>query len=249
MAQNLKVDVVGLGGIGGWLITPLATFLNHEVKQKKYGTVDLTLIDGDKYEPKNKNRQVFTDLGNKAEITAERLSEANDELMISARGEYVVPTNVQRMLRDGTIIFLCVDNHNSRKLVTDHCKTLKNVTLISGGNDGVDPKNNLDGLSGNIQVYIRKNGKDLTLPLDNKYHPEIARPVDLNPGDGVQRHGCQVIIDTSPQIVFTNFMVADMMLRAFYAAITSGVSYDEVYGNVTRNSSRVVNRREKKESN
>ena len=249
MAQKLKIDVVGLGGIGGWLITPLAPFLNHEVKQKKYSTVDLTLIDGDKYEPKNKNLQGFTELGNKADITAERLSEANDELMISARGEYVTRSNVARMFREDTIIFLCVDNHNTRKLVVDHCKTLKNVILISGGNDGVDPKSNLDGLSGNIQVYVRKDGKDLTLPIDNKFHPEIARPTDLNPGDTDHRHGCQVIVNTSPQIVFTNFMVADMMLRAFYAAITSGVSYDEVYGNVTRNSSRVVNRREKKESN
>jgi hypothetical protein len=220
--------VIGLGGIGGWLVEPLGLYLNHEVAQKRLETADLTLIDGDKYEPRNKSRQVFTALGNKAEVTANRLSEKCDELMIGYKSEYITKANATRLIKEDHVILMCVDNHNSRKLISDTCKTLKNVILISGGNDGVEPENNRDGLTGTLQVYIRKNGKELTLPIDNRFHPEIDRPVDLNPGDTTDRHGCQTIANTSPQIVFTNFMVADMMLRAFYAAITSGVDYDEV---------------------
>ncbi len=246
--QPLRVAVLGLGGIGGWVATPLATYLNHEVKIGTYPSVELTLIDGDKYEPKNKARQVFSTIGNKAEVTAERLSADLDELLITVVKDYVTPANIARHVGEGQIILSCVDNHNSRKMLSNHCSKLKNVTLISGGNDGVEPANGLDGLSGNIQVYIRRDGKDVTLPLDNKFHPEIDIPNDKNPGvEGRNEYSCVVRVNTSPQIVFTNFMVADMMLRAFFASITSGVSYDEVYGNVTRNSSRVVTRREIKE--
>jgi hypothetical protein len=246
--EPLRVTVIGLGGTGGWVVTPLATYLNNEVKIGTYPAVELTLIDGDKYEPKNKARQVFSDLGNKAAVTADRIAADLDELLVTAVKEYVTPKNITRLVTEGQIILSCVDNHNSRKMLSRHCSRLENVTLISGGNDGVEPEKGTDGLSGNIQVYTRQAGKDVTLPLDNKFHPEIDTPTDTNPGlNGQNQYGCVVRQSTSPQIVFANFMVADMMLRAFYASISGGVSYDEVYGNVTRNSSRAVTRRETKE--
>src|SRR5262249_60475714 len=82
--------------------------------------------------------------------------------------------NVGQLIRNGDHVLLCVDNHPTRKLVSDHCGTLANVALFSGGNEGVEPPRER-GTYGNVQVYLRKGGRDLTVPL-TRFHPEIANP-------------------------------------------------------------------------
>ena len=57
------------------------------------------------------------------------------------------------MIAAGDVVFLMVDNHASRHLVDEHAATLADLTLISGGNDYED---------GNLQVYLRRDGRDLT---------------------------------------------------------------------------------------
>ena len=71
-----------------------------------------------------------------------------------------------RLIGEGEVVFLMVDNHASRHLVSRHASTLADLSLISGGNDYED---------GNVQVYIRQGGLDLT-PSLARYHPEIAAP-------------------------------------------------------------------------
>ncbi len=52
LEDDSRVVVVGLGGIGGALLQPLALFLHS------YGiSVRLVLVDGDEFEPKNAERQ------------------------------------------------------------------------------------------------------------------------------------------------------------------------------------------------
>lgn len=67
------VFLIGVGGTGSHLIGPLVQLLRFHPE----GTNDITLIDGDVYEEKNFNRQLFGegDLGeNKARATANRLN-------------------------------------------------------------------------------------------------------------------------------------------------------------------------------
>ncbi|MCX6809728.1 MAG: hypothetical protein NTZ65_03215 [Candidatus Berkelbacteria bacterium] len=104
---------------------------------------------------------------------------------------------------------------------SDHCrKHLDNVVLISGGNELTH---------GNVQIYVRQNGKDLTLPLDNKYHDEIKNPDDHNPADA----GCEELVQSEPQLIITNNFVATMMLCLFYSVVICGNDPgDEIYCDV-----------------
>ena len=122
-----------------------------------------------------------------------------------------------------------VDNHASRNLVSRHVATLSDLTLISGGNDYED---------GNVQVYVRREGRDLT-PSLNRYHPEIADPQDRNPA----ALSCEELMAAgAPQLLFANLMVASLMLNAFYALRQGRLNYSEVYLDIVQNLSRAVSR-------
>lgn len=97
-----------------------------------------------------------------------------------------------------------MDNHRTRKLVSDRAEVLDNITVISGGNDYTD---------GIVQVHVRRDGKNLTLPLANKYHPEILNPQDKYPADEGRRQESNA---KQPQLLITNNAVAATMLSVFY---------------------------------
>ncbi len=222
--QNIKV--IGIGGIGTSLVQYLARYLNFS--DLKF---TLILIDGDNFEMKNKERQIFDRLGNKAQVVAEMLTKQFPEMIIDSRDEYITLQSVEYLLQDGDIILMGVDNHKTRKIVSDYCKEFDNVLLISGGNTYTD---------GNIQVQLKKDGKDLTLPIANKYHEEISNPQDKSPDE----LGCDQLVASDPQLVLTNLFIASLMLNAFYLYTQKQIiPYDEVYGDVLTNSTLPVIRR------
>lgn len=219
LEAETRVKVVGLGGIGCIVLEYLAVFL------KAMGVpVRLVLIDGDAFEVSNSQRMVFRALGNKAEVKAAEVLHllGESEVGVVAIGEYVTPDNVGRLIRPGDQVLLCVDNHATRKLVSEHCGTLEEVTLISGGNDGVEPPRQR-GTYGNVQIYLRRGGKDVTASL-TKWHPEIARPVGKLPTE----MSCVELAQKVPQILFTNLAVASAMLNAYFAQLSGRLTYQEV---------------------
>lgn len=219
LRANARVLVVGVGGIGGALLQPLALFLDSLQLPLR-----LVLVDGDTFEPSNKSRQVFRDLGNKAEVKAGEISEllGPTEVTVVAVPEYLNSQNIGRIMHAGDYVFLCVDNHESRKLVSDHGQSLAAVTLVSGGNEGYDPPRER-GTYGNVLIAIRRNGSNVTVPITH-YHPEIAQANGNMPGE----LGCGQLVQSTPQILFTNFAVASAMLNAFFAIGCGQLNYQEV---------------------
>ncbi|MCX5888517.1 MAG: ThiF family adenylyltransferase [Deltaproteobacteria bacterium] len=220
----LEIKAIGIGGIGCALLPFLCRYLNYAGARAR-----LTLIDGDSFERVNAPRQAFPRLGNKAEVKARELAQEFEALSLRAVPEYVTAANVNRLLAAGDVVFLMVDNHASRRLVDEHAATLSDLTLISGGNDFED---------GNIQVYLRREGRDLT-PRLSRYHPEIATPLDRHPAE----LSCEELMAAgAPQLLFTNLMVAALMLNAFYALSRDLPGYCEVYLDIRQNLSRPVSR-------
>lgn len=228
----MRILVIGLGGIGKVLTPILARYLNYSHPQ-----TSLHLIDGDHYESGNKTRQEFTQLGNKAEVTAQELEPKFKMLRIQAHPEYIHDGNIYRLITEEDIVFLCVDRHTVRREVSDRCEDLSNILLISGGNELTD---------GAIQVYHRKNAFDLTLPLANEFHPEITEATGLNPAE----ESCEDLINrnSEPQLLFTNAMAAILMLNAFYRYVQKNeIGYDEAYFDILMNRVRPVQRSNHKE--
>lgn len=220
----MKVKVIGIGGIGTCLLPVLVRFLDFSSS-----AADILLIDGDRFEERNRERQSFDRLGNKAEVTAERLQQQHSRVRLHARPEYVTESDVVRLVREGDVVFLCVDNHATRKLVSDRCEDLNNVVLISGSNELTD---------GSVQVYVRRDGQDVTLPLASDFHPEVQYPGDVNPAE----LGCEEQVESEPQLLFTNNLVAAMMLGSFYTWQQGTLKYDELYCDLLTGNCRAVSR-------
>jgi molybdopterin/thiamine biosynthesis adenylyltransferase len=220
----MEIKAIGIGGIGCALLPFLCRFLQYAGEGAR-----LTLIDGDSFERANAARQAFSRPGNKAEVKAGELAREFEGLSFRAVPEYVTGENVARLVVPGDLVFLMVDNHASRHLVNRHAATLEDLILISGGNDYED---------GNVQVYVRRGGADLT-PSLARYHPEIARPRDRNPAE----LSCEELMAAgAPQLLFANLTVASLMLNAFYALRRGALDYSEVYLDIVKNTCRPVTR-------
>lgn len=205
----LNVIIVGIGGVGSALVPKLArycAFLPDEVE------IRMTLMDGDSYEEKNRKRQVFHRFGNKAEVTVEEVSAQFPRISFTAVGEYLTEENIEFFLGEvdspegvaqDTVVLVGVDNNDTRNLIDRFARQQENIIVICGGNDLTD---------GNVQVFIRCNGQDVTQSLGD-VHPEIAHPADRSP----HKMSCEELAAlSSPQLFFANESVALLMCWVFW---------------------------------
>ena len=222
--KPLKIVLIGLGGIGSWLVEPLYKYLSYSLGIP----FQFILVDGDKYEDSNLDRQKVVSGINKAISWADYFRVEHEAEDVFAIPRYLDEKTLS-ILNDAELILLAVDNHATRKLVDDYIGKAKNpIVVVSGGNDYTD---------GNIMVrYFNKVTKSLSPSLASR-HSEIATPTDRNPSD----IGCDELIESEPQLIVTNFMMASMMLNAIYNILTQKEQdYEEVYGDVLLNKSRPV---------
>ncbi|MDO8571282.1 MAG: ThiF family adenylyltransferase [bacterium] len=219
--------VIGCGGIGGQLIPVLCRYLQGTGGGDENSII---FVDGDSYQSRNADRQEFHRQGNKADVSAERMSEMFPSLTIESKSFYVREDNLFLVIREGDTVFSCVDNHKTRKRISDHCKTLGDVVLISGGNEYSD---------GTVQVYIRQGGEEKTPPI-TYLHPEIEHPQDRSPDE----MSCEELLRGGEvQLLITNFLVAGWMLSAFWLSDSEkGIPYSEQYFDMTTGSTRAVMR-------
>ena len=227
MKTPKKLKIIGCGGIGGFLAAPLARFVGHSDAYRSGGVsttlCDITLLDGDKFEHRNSARQHFEEITNKAEEKTRILRKNHPRIFFRPVPEYLTEDNIIMNVREGDVVFSCVDNHTTRRLLAERCEELDNIVLISGGNDEVD---------GNIQIHVREDGANIT-PSILKYHPEIQEAEGDNPGDeDVERQGCEQQTEAEPQLLFANQMAANLMNIAFRNWAEDRLDYGEVYFNI-----------------
>jgi hypothetical protein len=202
-----RVVVVGAGGVGGWLLQGLGMMLEYRAP----GSV-LMVIDGDNYEPKNAERQNFTEMGNKAIAKAAELQPQFPRTFVIPQAKWVVETvdggeennsqiTATSLLNEGDVVYSVVDNYAARKVIFDAAKQFENIDVFTGGND--------DNLYGSVYHYQRREGREVTEhPVE--WHPEFVDPPDRNPGE----MSCQerAEFEGGSQLIATNMAVAAYLL-------------------------------------
>lgn len=121
--ENAKVLVIGIGGVGGYAFEALV----------RAGISNITIIDGDKIEESNINRQIITSNKNiglaKVEVAKNRALEINPKVNISARDLFITDSNFKDIFDqkfdyvvdacdDLKVKFLLIKNSNKYKLVS-----------------------------------------------------------------------------------------------------------------------------------
>lgn len=210
--------VIGLGGVGGLVLRMLVPFLHHRDEP-----ATVYAVDGDSFEERNRGRQFFRRPGPKPVVLAEELAEDyGDRVTLVPVPHYVTPQRARALIAHGDVVFCTPDNHATRRAVEARCGRLRDAALFSGGNDGVE--DGKSGTYGNVQVYLRAGGRDVTNPL-SAFHPEIENPADRLPS----QRGCGELAASAPQILFTNLAVASALLGAYYAWREGKLAYEEAY--------------------
>ncbi len=210
----MRIVIIGLGGIGSVVSEYLCMYLNS-LSIRDNIKFDVLLIDGDKYEEKNKERQKYKTETNKAYEKYNYLSECYKQLSFDYLATYITPDNVDDIIRDDDTIMMCVDNNKSRNWVGKCGARHNSINIISGGNDYT---------TGSVTIHIRKDGKDIT-PTIYQFHPEIDNPEDRGPGEP----SCQQLQQSIPQLLFANVMAASWMLWAFYNFMQGKVGISDIY--------------------
>ena len=122
-----KIAVIGCGGLGGFVAEELA----------KLDIADLLLIDGDKFDESNKDRQIFCNnltLGKpKAEMVQKYILSFSNKMVLNLN-ENITDKNYE-VLFDCDLVIDCTDNIETRMLINDYCKKNK-IAIIHGGVSG-----------------------------------------------------------------------------------------------------------------
>lgn len=206
MIEPTEVLIVGLGGIGSRLYREVALMLAYT-----YPAARLILMDHDRYEPGNRNRQLYEREGNKAEVCAGELARLFPGLrVVETVTEKLAADNVYRYIREGSIVLLAPDNNWARRIASERCEELEKVCLIAGGNSENE---------GQVQIYVRKDGKNVTNPLHHFLHPEIR---DAEEPIAQTDAGCMALAPGQPQRAVTNNLVAANMLAALDTYLAGG---------------------------
>jgi molybdopterin/thiamine biosynthesis adenylyltransferase len=225
--SHTRFLIIGAGGVGSHLTEPLARMLEYSDIENPA----IIIVDGDHYEPKNKERQTFSEIGSKAQVLANDIAKKFESTLLVPLAKWVVATPEEEgdedpedvdefgnpnagkiaassLLMSGDIVYAVVDNFACRRILLDAAAELENVDVFLAGND--------EDMFGTVYHYRRRDGVDIT---NNPavFKDEFANPTDRNPGE----LSCQerAEIEGGTQLIAANFAVAAMLIGRTQATI------------------------------
>ena len=159
--QKKHIVIVGIGGIG----CPAAQYLLTT------GIKNLTLIDGDKVQLNNLNRQILFSVDDlnkkKVEVAKKRLSGINPNCNINIFSKKLSKKNIKKFIHKPSIVIDTSDNWSTMKLMNEFC--VKNfIPLVSSSIIGYD---------GQVVLFKNetKNHLCLNCIFPNQKDPELPR--------------------------------------------------------------------------
>ncbi len=124
-----KVVVLGCGGLGGYVVEMLT----------RVGVGKLTLIDFDKFDESNLNRQLLSTEKNigefKVEVAGERVQEVNSNVLIECINKKITKENLVELVSKGDIVVDALDDSILKKDVEKVCKAA-GIPMVHGAIGG-----------------------------------------------------------------------------------------------------------------
>lgn len=203
-----NVTIVGLGGTGGSVMEWLA----------RAGVGRLRLVDGDRFELHNLNRQLLSTqdrIGSfKAEVAAERICSINGSISIETHTEFMQSDNAARLIGGSDAVVDCLDSIAARFILESAAKEA-GIPMVSAA---------VAGLSGQVTtIYPQDEGLQLI------YGPEK----DLSSAQGAElTMGClaqsvaliaavesaevlKILLGQEDQLLRNKMLLVDMSTNTF----------------------------------
>lgn len=133
--QEKKVLIIGLGGVGGYVVEALA----------RCGIKHLTLVDGDKVEETNFNRQLIALDSNlnkfKTECFKERIFDIDKDIEVNIISKFISKDNIDILNIDqyDLILDLIDDSEAKASIIIEATKLNKRIISCMGTGNKTDP--------------------------------------------------------------------------------------------------------------
>lgn len=222
--QAAHVAVVGIGGVGSWVVESLA----------RSGIGHLTLADLDDICVSNTNRQVHTTCDtvgqSKIEAMARRAQAIHPELEVSLIHGFVTEHTVaQQIMETLDYVIDCGDNQMAKSALIAHCRRLRIPVLTVGAAGGrIDPskikvrdlaKTDGDALLASVRQTLRNrhgfsrtSGKRFSVPA--VFSDEQTRYLQANGQVGQQKPGSANRLDCAGSLGAVTHVTATFGLYA-----------------------------------
>jgi molybdopterin/thiamine biosynthesis adenylyltransferase len=200
------VVVIGLGGLGGGVCEMLA----------RTGVGTLTLVDGDRFDITNLNRQILSREDNigvlKAQAARERIEEINSSIQVNAFNEFVDETNLHGIIQGADLVVDCLDTIDTRFLVQEIAQKAS-IPLVSGA---------IAGVCGQVTVIFPKDlGYEL---IYGKKTEATSRGIETQTGNisycalfiaSLQASECIKVLLKRGDILRNKLLIADLWRNCF----------------------------------
>ena len=206
LLQNKKVLIVGIGGVGGYALETLV----------RSGIKYIDIVDSDKIDITNLNRQIITtneNIGNiKVEEAKKRASSINPEININTYNLFLTEENIKEILLNNYdyIIDACDTVSTKIELIKESIN--RNIKFIScmGTAKKIDPtklsittldKTNYDPLA----RILRKKIKELKINKKINVVSSIEKPIDIN------ELGTLLMVPATAGILCAKYVIDDII--------------------------------------
>lgn len=129
--HSSHVAVIGAGGLGGQILSCLA----------RVGVGNLTIVDSDRFEESNLNRQAFSDVhslgSSKVGVVAERIGAINPFCRLRSFSVRFDESNSREILKGVQVVVDALDNREDRLLLQKVARDL-GIALIHGAVAGLE---------------------------------------------------------------------------------------------------------------
>lgn len=187
--ESSKILVVGVGGVGGYVCEILA----------RCGVGEITIVDFDKIDITNINRQIIALTSNigkyKVDILKQRLLDINPNLKINVIKEQLTCDNVENIVNNNyDYVIDAIDQiRNKIELICACKKNGLNIISAMGTGNRVDVpqyivcdvyKTQDDGLAKKVRKLLRERGinkLDVVCSLNKKVNSDIVGSIAYHP--------------------------------------------------------------------
>jgi tRNA A37 threonylcarbamoyladenosine dehydratase len=186
--QAAKVTVIGIGGVGSWVVEALA--------RTAIGTIQL--IDLDDICITNTNRQLPAIKGNigklKVEVMKERVKLINEHCHVESIVDFLNVDNISEYIdTSNDYVVDAIDNAKVKAALISHCKRNKiKIVTIGGAGGQIDP----------LKITVSDLSRSWQDPLSAKVRSELRRNYRFSKNPK-RRFGIECVYSTE-QLLYPN---------------------------------------------
>ena len=203
--KSLNILIVGIGGVGGYTLESLV----------RCGVENITIVDFDKVESSNLNRQIISSLTNigklKVEVAKERYYNINNKLNLKCLPIFLNKDNINKInIEEYDYVVDACDSVNTKVLLMQEC-ILKNIKIITSMGTAKKMDATKLSITSLDKTSYDKLAKKLRTLVDKKIQRKIKVVSSSEQVKDIKVLGSNSFIPATSGLLITNYIINDVI--------------------------------------